>query len=582
MTPPKTSVKKMFIACFSIIAITIVLSFILLAAYSFHSYRRQIQSYSQAILDLYKYELESTSASLLSFNQETYTDDYNFIALSLGNYTASEKIVYEYNLRHTIRSRVAPPTAILIFNEAGSISMYKYGRNFSQYLTSEMIELKQKLMDHCRQTDESLLNQWTVFRDTQYSLLMNTYKLRDMYVCSVIDLEKIIIRDYQPDEQLLQFAFYNDTDILTNAGYAAQADITIADIQDSGDSSTYPVDGHLIQAAPLAGLPLSICCIIPMGHFWVYSRVSVILMIAVFLILGILVSVVFTLIRRFLIFPLNQIALAAEYLESGHSPVFPVRKNRVRELQQINDALSGLIRQKITLEQDNRSIEQEKEHAELQYLQLQTRSHFFINCLKSLYHMAENKEYEKMRRMILAFSDHLRYIFHDTLKLVPLRAELKEVNDYYNILLLDMDKPLILHQQVDRQLLDYPVPPLLIQTFLENSFKYCGRTSGPLCFTIRIDRSDMEGQAYLRLRLSDNGVGYSEEMLRKLNQEQVEMYGNDHVGISNLMKRIQLIYQDYHAVFLNEPVGGAVALICLPINGADQSDQSTQADAEAI
>ncbi len=71
MTPRKTSVKKMFITCFSIIAITIVISFFLLAAYSFHSYRRQIQSYSQAILDLYQYELESISASLLSFNQES-------------------------------------------------------------------------------------------------------------------------------------------------------------------------------------------------------------------------------------------------------------------------------------------------------------------------------------------------------------------------------------------------------------------------------------------------------------------------------------------------------------------------------
>lgn len=566
MTLRKTSVKKMFITCFSIIAITIVISFFLLAAYSFHSYRRQIQSYSQAILDLYQYELESISASLLSFNQETYTDDYNFIALSTGNYSASEKIVYEYNLRHTINSRVAPPSVILIFNEAGSIVMYKYGRNFPQYLSIEMLELKQTLMDRCRQTDESQLNQWTVLRDEQHSLLMNTYKLRELYVCSVIDLEKIIIRDYQPDEQLLQFAFYNDTDILTNADYAYQAAITIADIQESGRAAAYS-DGHLIQTSALSGLPVSICCIIPMRHFWVYSRVSVILMISVFLILGCLVSVVFTLIRRLLIFPLNQIALAAEYLESEKSPAFSVRENRVLELQQINDALSGLIRQKITLEQDNRSIEQEKEHAELQYLQLQTRSHFFINCLKSLYHMAENKEYEKMRRMILAFSDHLRYIYHDTLKLVPLRAELKEVNDYYNILLLDMDKPLILHQQVERQLLDYPVPPLLIQTFLENSFKYSGRPDVPLCFTIRIDRSDMEGQAYLRLRLSDNGVGYSEAMLRKLNQEETEMYEDDHVGISNLTKRIQLIYQNnYQAVFLNEPAGGAVALICLPID----------------
>lgn len=51
--------------------------------------------------------------------------------------------------------------------------------------------------------------------------------------------------------------------------------------------------------------------------------------------------------------------------------------------------------------------------------------------------MLELHEYEKMQRMILAFSNYLRYIFHDNLKVVPLKYELEEVNDYYNIILMD-------------------------------------------------------------------------------------------------------------------------------------------------
>lgn len=566
MNKKKTSVKKIFITCFSVIAATIVISFILLSAYSFHNYRQQISSYSQAVMDVYQYELESVTADLFAFNQEIYANDYDFIALANGNYSAAEKCVYEFNLRQTISSRTTPPSIIMIFNRTGSISMFKYGRNFPRYLDPAMMTLKQELMDYCRQSDENQLYQWIVYQDGQHSFLMNTYKLRDLYVCSVVDLDKIIMPEYQPDRQLLQFAFYNDIRILTNTAYAAQARITVDALSDPFRLPLNPLNGHLLQTAALSGLPLHICCIIPLGYFWEYSQMSVILLLTVFLLLSGLILIVFTLIRRILIFPLNQIALATEHLETDYRSAFPVRESRVRELQQINDALNRLIEQKITLEQDNRYKEQEKEHAELQYLQLQTRSHFFVNCLKSLYHMSENNEADKMRRMILAFSDHLRYIFHDTLKLVPLRAELKEVNDYYNILLLDIGHPLILTRQIDPQLLDYPVPPLLIQTFLENSYKYSGRQDTPLRFAILIDRFDLDGQTCLRLRLSDNGVGYSEEMLPKLNHEPADMYGREHVGISNLRKRIRLIYQNnFQMVFLNEPGGGALTIICLPL-----------------
>ena len=114
----------------------------------------------------------------------------------------------------------------------------------------------------------------------------------------------------------------------------------------------------------------------------------------------------------------------------------------------------------------------EKNRAVLQYFQLQTRSHFIINCLKSLNGMAETGDYAKMKRMLIAFSSHLRYIFRDNLELVSLADELDEVNDYYNIILLDRTTPIILNQQIDQALLPYKVPSLIIQTFLENTIKY--------------------------------------------------------------------------------------------------------------
>ena len=56
------------------------------------------------------------------------------------------------------------------------------------------------------------------------------------------------------------------------------------------------------------------------------------------------------------------------------------------------------------------------------------------------------------------------------------------------------------------------------------------------------------------------------KMLDKLNCEESDLYEDYHVGITNLKKRIELIYgTNYYITFYNEPAGGACTLIYLPL-----------------
>jgi LytS/YehU family sensor histidine kinase len=179
--------------------------------------------------------------------------------------------------------------------------------------------------------------------------------------------------------------------------------------------------------------------------------------------------------------------------------------------------------------------------------------------------MSDKGEVEKIKMMILAFSNHLRYIFHDNLLLVTLKSELDEAQDYYYIIQMDRANPILLNLDVDQSLMDYQVPPLVVQTFLENSYKYNPNTKKFLRFHVQIDQIEIEKKPYIRLRLSDNGVGYSKDVLKMLSEadEQFEQY---HVGISNLRRRMTLIYQnDYQMAFFNVPGGGACSLIYLPM-----------------
>jgi LytS/YehU family sensor histidine kinase len=61
------------------------------------------------------------------------------------------------------------------------------------------------------------------------------------------------------------------------------------------------------------------------------------------------------------------------------------------------------------------------------------------------------------------------------------------------------------------------VPPLIIQTFLENAVKYNAQYNKMLRFVIEAEITEDKEKKYLRIKMSDNGTGYDQDMLDKLN-----------------------------------------------------------------
>ncbi len=524
---------------------------------------------NQASLDVYFNNLVYILDDLTLFNQKVYSADTDFMILSsrADNISDSEKLVMEYNLRNSIQNRVPDTGAIFVFNKSKSVYFYWYGSNFiGGVVNMEHIDLMNRIRLHLMSADQSELMHWQVYPDDDNVLLMNTYRLRDMYVCSILDLNAFI-RTHTTNTETSEYAFFTKDRILTNVEYTTNEDITLdrmINVDDNLFKNLFA--GNIIRSDYYDAFGIGLSGIMSMEEVWSYMRVSVTLFLVAIIIICTLFFVIYSFIRRILIFPLNQITQASEKLAGSDVEETGLQdQDDLIEYSTIRIALNRLVAQKVNLEQDNISKTREKEHALLQYYQLQTKSHFLLNCLKSLYNMSEKGEMEKMKMMILAFSNHLRYIFHDNLLLVTLKSELAEAQDYYQIIQMDRANPLLLNLEVDQSLLDCKVPPLVVQTFLENSYKYNSGTGKFLRFHVKIDRIEMEKKPYLRLRLSDNGVGYGKEILKKLSEtdKQFEQY---HIGISNLKRRMTLIYQnEYQIAFFNVLGGGACSLIYLPI-----------------
>lgn len=538
--------------------------------YSIWMYEQQLIFSNQAALDVYSNNLIYVLDDLTAVNQNIFSSDTDFMLLAnkADAIPDKEKILPEYNLRNLMRNRVPPASAIFLFNRTRSEFFYSFGSDFlGGTLTRPIMEFMNEIRWHWLKAPQADLMRWQAYSDGETVLLMNAYRLQDMYVCSILDLNAFISRHTKGVDSI-EYAFFTKDRILTNIDYAAREGITLETIQRADANLIKSLRiGNIVQSDyyPTYGIGLS--GIISMQGIWSYSRISVMLFLIAIIVILTLFFVIYAFLSRILIYPLNQITRASQQL-AGSNDIIQQEHEDLQEFSTIREALNQLLEQKVELERENTSSTQEKEHALLQYYQLQTRSHFFLNCLKSLYNMSEKGEMEKMKLMILAFSNHLRYVFHDNLLLVSLKSELDEAQDYYRIIQMDRARPLLLNLEVDQNLLDCRVPPLVVQTFLENSYKYNTDNRKFLRFNMQIDQIELDGKPYIRLRLCDNGVGYSSEILKKLSEpdEQFEQY---HIGISNLKKRMSLIYQnDFQIAFFNAPGSGACALIYLPLRRA--------------
>ena len=562
--------KNVLLLSFLAASIALIATIIIFAVASIKTFQDQSAKSSATLLNFYAQELENQASDLQNIVMNIYSSNTSFSTLAAGSYTNNEKITLDYQLRTHINGSVRYGSIIMAFSDNDDVSIWQVGAGFDKNDFNENYRLEKALEAYINDLPQFSYWKWNLFDDGENVLLVLPYRKNRLCVAACIDLSKFAAKDRNyGDSENYEISFYNESKILTNRSAFENRGITLEKLQNNR-SNFFTKLHYILRSTDVESLPVNLASVMPVSKYIVQYRPFLVMMLVVFILLAILIMGIFEFLLKILVYPLDKISEASQILSDPENtnelPESDLRFD-IQEINQINDALSSLGTQKVSLARENESRKAEKEHAQLQYFQLQTRSHFFINCLKSLYNMLEMGEYDKMRRMIMNFSDHIRFIFHDNLSLITLKDELNEVNDYANIIQTDSSTPIMLIQKVPQELMDCMVPPLLIQTFLENAVKYNAQYHRMLQFVIEGEIAENNEKKYLRLRLSDNGTGYEEDMLEKLNFDADSEYEQYHVGISNLKRRMQILYHgDCNlAFFNNQENGGAVIMIYIPV-----------------
>ncbi len=268
--------------------------------------------------------------------------------------------------------------------------------------------------------------------------------------------------------------------------------------------------------------------------------------------------------RRNLLAPVQQFVKNLEnYGEEDCR--FALTESNLLELEQIDDKFKYMIHQirklKITLYEQ----ELEKQKMEMDYLKLQIRPHFYLNCLNFIYSMIDFRNYDCARRMIRTTAEYLSYIFRNVHELVPAASEMKHCENYLEILLLRYPGKFEYYLEVQEEVRDALIFPFLIQVFVENAAKQALMLPKKTLISVTVYPEDRKEGKYANIYISDTGNGFPDEILRKLKQGEQISENGQHLGIENCRKRFHYYYQDRGEInFDNSPLGGAIVDIHIP------------------
>jgi sensor histidine kinase YesM len=110
--------------------------------------------------------------------------------------------------------------------------------------------------------------------------------------------------------------------------------------------------------------------------------------------------------------------------------------------------------------------------AELRALKSQVNPHFIFNSLNSLRALIDENP-ARAREAVTQLANLLRYSLQSgQLETVPFEEELRIVNDYLSLEQVRHEERLRVRLDIDPATLALPIPPMLLQTLVENAVKY--------------------------------------------------------------------------------------------------------------
>ena len=299
----------------------------------------------------------------------------------------------------------------------------------------------------------------------------------------------------------------------------------------------------------------------------VYQKNTIYLFILLVIIITLVSILVFYLDRKFLK-PLTTLSGIMQYSAEEEFKLPQRDCLREDEIGTLYRGYEKMIKEIHMLIQEKYVSEIKYLNSKLQSLMSQINAHFIFNTLENISSLAYLEENAQIATMSKSLGDMLRYSIDYEKDEEKLKTEILHIEQYIKIQEIRFGNHIFLEKKIEKGLEETKVLKFMLQPIVENSIEH-GLAGIDLPWIIRL--SAYKDRGGVTVTVCDNGIGMSEEAVENV-RKKIHAYdelSSDSryvsIGLSNIHKRIQLLYHDPYGLDIENAEGrGVKILIHLP------------------
>ncbi|HPG06916.1 MAG TPA: histidine kinase [Saprospiraceae bacterium] len=202
--------------------------------------------------------------------------------------------------------------------------------------------------------------------------------------------------------------------------------------------------------------------------------------------------------------------------------------------------ITKIIRDYIKQQSASKEIETSQIQTELKFLKSQINPHFLFNTLNNLYALTLKKS-DAAPEIVIKLSEMLRYMLYEcNERRVLLSKEIKYIRNYLDLELLRQGNKANITFEVEGEISDQKIAPLMFIPFLENAFKH------------GLNRGISHGFVRILMHVEGTKLHFEIENSKPpaLPNPEVRKVGG--IGLMNVKRRLNLIYPQAYALNIED------------------------------
>lgn len=247
--------------------------------------------------------------------------------------------------------------------------------------------------------------------------------------------------------------------------------------------------------------------------------------------------------------PFHEIRSAMESAAVGNWDV-RLSLHRTDEMKALEDGFNNMVSQLQQYTEERIAQERLLKEAQMRSLQAQINPHFLLNTLATVRALARKHGAKDIQQIVDDLSALFTYSAYGADKMITLEEDIRLIQRYIAIQNVRFGNKFDLQINIPDTLKDVLMPPLVLQTIVENSIIHgLENKMGPGTISIAADR--VNGQ-YMHIIIHDDGQGMESAVAERINAGK---RAGDHIGLQNARQRLQLCFGEGSQLWVESELG---------------------------